>query len=263
VGCVGAGDQKRDIRKDLKCCGIYKIKSPSNKIYIGQSRDIDNRFRYYRCGYSKSQPKVYNSIKKHGIDRHEFIKIMTLQTCCTQQELDYWEQFFIDLYRNSGFEMMNLREAGHHGKMSDETRKKQSVAKSGKYTGENNPNYGKGLFGIKNGMYGKKHSKESIDKMIQTKCDRHGHKRGLKGEEKKEQMRINRDNWKKNIKIGRINAVGKRVVQYSLSGEFIAEWRYIELAAEKTCDSAGKISRCCYGRPTPTAKFYWRFKIND
>jgi group I intron endonuclease len=45
--------------------GIYKIISPSNKVYIGQTVDINRRlYRDYKC--SISQPKLYNSIKKYG-----------------------------------------------------------------------------------------------------------------------------------------------------------------------------------------------------
>lgn len=38
--------------------GIYKIKSPSNRIYIGQSWDIDKRLNYYKRLLCKSQIKL-------------------------------------------------------------------------------------------------------------------------------------------------------------------------------------------------------------
>lgn len=54
----------------IKIIGIYKITSPSGKIYIGQSRDLDKRLKSYKCGSSKTkgQPKLYNSFEKYGID---------------------------------------------------------------------------------------------------------------------------------------------------------------------------------------------------
>ena len=39
--------------------GIYKITSPSNKIYIGQSLDIDRRFKTYKnINKVKRQPAI-------------------------------------------------------------------------------------------------------------------------------------------------------------------------------------------------------------
>ena len=40
-----------------KICGIYKITSPSNKIYIGQSININNRIVHYRNYICKDQRK--------------------------------------------------------------------------------------------------------------------------------------------------------------------------------------------------------------
>jgi hypothetical protein len=39
-----------------KICGIYKITSPSGKVYIGQSVDIKRRFTTY---------KILNKSKRH------------------------------------------------------------------------------------------------------------------------------------------------------------------------------------------------------
>ena len=52
--------------------GIYKITSPSGKVYIGQSIDIERRFRHYKRMVCKDQVKVYNSFLKYGVDAHIF-----------------------------------------------------------------------------------------------------------------------------------------------------------------------------------------------
>ena len=52
--------------------GIYKITSPTNKIYIGQSIDIENRFTKYKSLDCKNQVRLYNSLKKYGFDKHKF-----------------------------------------------------------------------------------------------------------------------------------------------------------------------------------------------
>lgn len=53
--------------------GIYKITSPSGKIYIGQSVDIHRRWLdYKRAKYNRSY-KLYCSFKKHGVLNHIFV----------------------------------------------------------------------------------------------------------------------------------------------------------------------------------------------
>jgi hypothetical protein len=41
--------------------GIYKITSPSAKIYIGSSKNIYFRFLRYKALSNKTQTKLYNS----------------------------------------------------------------------------------------------------------------------------------------------------------------------------------------------------------
>lgn len=53
-------------------CGIYKITSLSEKIYIGQSTKIKRRFNTYKNLACKSQTKLYNSLVKHGVGTHIF-----------------------------------------------------------------------------------------------------------------------------------------------------------------------------------------------
>ena len=51
--------------------GIYKITSPTNKIYIGQSINIEKRFLNYNSINCKKQIRLYNSFKKYGFDKHK------------------------------------------------------------------------------------------------------------------------------------------------------------------------------------------------
>lgn len=46
-------------------CGIYKITSPSGKIYIGQSRDVEKR-KKYKVG-DKEYKKWIVSVSKGGV----------------------------------------------------------------------------------------------------------------------------------------------------------------------------------------------------
>jgi group I intron endonuclease len=107
--------------------GIYKITSPSGRIYIGQSWDLLNRQHSYRRLHCKRQPKIYESIKRHGWDQHRFDIIHELPSDTTQEVLTQYETVYWDAYRSCGFDMMNVKEPGAYGKHSEETKKLMSV----------------------------------------------------------------------------------------------------------------------------------------
>lgn len=74
--------------------GIYKITSPSKKIYIGQSVNIQKRFYTYSLLHCKKQPFLFNSLKKHGVENHVFEVIEE----CEVQKLNERERFWQDFY---------------------------------------------------------------------------------------------------------------------------------------------------------------------
>lgn len=86
--------------------GIYKITSPSNKIYIGQSIDLDKRIKEYKKVYNcKSQTILYNSLKKHGIENHIFEIVCE----CEISELNDKERYYQDFFDCTGNKGMNCR----------------------------------------------------------------------------------------------------------------------------------------------------------
>jgi group I intron endonuclease len=52
--------------------GIYKITNPKNKIYVGQSLNVFDRWETYKRLNCKGQTKLYNSLKKYGFENHKF-----------------------------------------------------------------------------------------------------------------------------------------------------------------------------------------------
>lgn len=56
--------------------GIYKITSPTGRIYIGQSSNLKERKKHYKGLKCKRQPIVYNSLKKYGFDKHDFVVLV-------------------------------------------------------------------------------------------------------------------------------------------------------------------------------------------
>ena len=103
---------------------IYKITSPSGRIYIGQSWNVDKRFLHYRNYRCKGQTILHRSFKKYGARFHIFEVIHELPEDVNQKVLDQYEFLYWDLYRNCGIEMLNAKEPGRSGgRHSDETKK--------------------------------------------------------------------------------------------------------------------------------------------
>jgi group I intron endonuclease len=74
--------------------GIYLISSPSGKIYIGKSININQRFYRYKKLHCKSQIKLYRSFLKHGIENHNFTVLLN----CNKNDLDFFEIYYIKLF---------------------------------------------------------------------------------------------------------------------------------------------------------------------
>lgn len=114
-----------------KICGIYKITSPSDKIYIGQSRDVYKRIEIYRNVRCKTQTKLYNSLVKYGWLKHKFEIICE----CDENQLNCLEIAYIKTFNSFNSEQgLNLTSGGHRGNLSEESKEKIGVAnKNNKY----------------------------------------------------------------------------------------------------------------------------------
>jgi group I intron endonuclease len=113
----------------MDICGIYKITSPSGKIYIGQSMNINKRWNIYKNLHCKNQRHVYHSIVKYGYESHKFEIIHQ----CLPGELNYFEKYYVDLHKTfNSCHGMNLKDGGgNKAFMSKETKEKMSKAKKG------------------------------------------------------------------------------------------------------------------------------------
>lgn len=180
--------------------GIYKITSPSNKVYIGQAINLKRRFRDYTyINRIKAQAKLYSSFLKYGVENHKFEIINEFPKDISQEVIDTYEQLYMDFYKDCKIELLNIKDAGKRGKMSEEsknklrlihtgkvlseeTKRKISENRKGKNTGKDNNMYGIGLIG------------DAKQRMIDSKT-------GTKlSEETKLKMSIaHRKRWKKEI----------------------------------------------------------------
>ena len=104
----------------MKC--IYKLTSPSNKIYIGQTINFKNRMGKYKNVNCKNQTKIYNAIKKYGFDS---FKVEVLIEVESKEYLDKLEKFFIKFY-NSFENGYKCNTGGKFYKISEEQKKRLS-----------------------------------------------------------------------------------------------------------------------------------------
>jgi group I intron endonuclease len=100
--------------------GIYKITSPTNKVYIGQSVDVNNRFIQHKKDSKRKKSRLYSSMRKHGFDNHFFEIIEICSINLLNERERYWQEF----YNVLGVNGLNLRYTAtddKSGYLSDET----------------------------------------------------------------------------------------------------------------------------------------------
>lgn len=95
--------------------GIYKITSPSQRVYIGQSINIEKRFKAYFGLNCKGQKLLYKSFLKYGVKTHIFEVVVE----CIESELNILERYYQELYNCVGDKGLNL--------MLTETQEKRRV----------------------------------------------------------------------------------------------------------------------------------------
>ena len=135
--------------------GIYKITSPTDKIYIGSSIDIEKRIKHYKSVSCKKQTKLFNSIQKHSWENHLFEVICE----CDLENLYRLERFYGDMFNVLGVNGLNLILPKNNEikiGVSEETRNKMSNAKLGE----------------KNTFYGKTHSLSAREKIRKSQIGR-------------------------------------------------------------------------------------------
>ena len=256
--------------------GVYKITSPSGKIYIGQSWNIERRFKEYTRKSNKKQTKLYNSFLKHGVETHKFEIICEFPNDIDQKILDNYEIFCYDQYKEGGYLLLNSREAGRGGKLSEEAKRKIGLIHKGKKLSKEEiirREESVKRNGGKSGMRGKKHSIESIEKMRENTIGQ------IHSEETKNKIRISKlgksrsPNVIEKIRLSKLGivqskgTVQKRILKlkkaidvYDLKGVFIKSFDSIKEASEQLPANVSKISLCLNNKRKSLKGFTFKFK---
>jgi group I intron endonuclease len=109
--------------------GIYKITSPSGKTYIGQSINIEKRFKQYKRLDCKKQPKLYNSLKKYNPKNHIF---EVIEECSITQLNDkevYWKLHYNSLKEGLNCELFDIGQGPRSSQVKDKISKSMTGKK--------------------------------------------------------------------------------------------------------------------------------------
>lgn len=136
---------------------IYKITNPAGSIYIGQTRDIKSRVKFYSLSHCKRQTKLYRSILKYGWENHLFEILETIDFDKTT--LDNLEKHYIIEFNSFNSKKgMNLTTGGDSPKHTDTNCEKFRKLRIGKKLSEATKDK------LRKANLGKKQSIETITK---------------------------------------------------------------------------------------------------
>lgn len=84
-------------------CGIYKIENlKNNKVYIGQSENIERRWNKHKSAAFNNKAKehnlpLYRSIRKYGVENFDFVVL----ELCLKKDLCEKELYYIKKYNST------------------------------------------------------------------------------------------------------------------------------------------------------------------
>jgi group I intron endonuclease len=121
--------------------GIYCFEFPNGKLYIGQSKNIDNRWRRHKSNANKGEKGyVYDAIRKYGWNKIKKYIIEKLPPTADLNEREkYWIKEFKSRWEENGY---NLTDGGDGAQNLSESSVKK---RSDKLKGRSSWNKGKSM----------------------------------------------------------------------------------------------------------------------
>lgn len=145
--------------------GIYVITNPIGRKYVGQSVNIEYRWKSYKTKECKSQIKLNRSFIKYGVDNHLFEVIEECNVGVLNEKERHYQE--INDCVNNGLNCRFTTTKDKTGYFSDESKLKMSISGKAKIMTEEH------RYSLKNSnlrpMLGRKHTKESLALMSQNR----------------------------------------------------------------------------------------------
>jgi group I intron endonuclease len=272
---------KEVCKEDKGKSGVYKITNLVNhKIYIGQSIDLWTRINE---GYLQKLPKqkshnryIQRSWNKYGSENF----IFEVVEYCDVEDLNpretYWIEYYDSANKYKGYNIDKIGGSSRGRKVSEETKRKISKATKG----ENNPNYGKPL----SEEHKKALSEHRSIPVVQLDLDGNFIREWKSALEVSDYYNVARNSistvlrkktttscgsiwlYKDEYDKGDFNiekhyerdSLKKAVIQLTLDGKFIKEYRTMTQASQET--NTFNINNVCNGTQKSANGFIWMYK---
>lgn len=240
---------------------IYKITSPSNRIYIGKTTNLKKRIIYYSNSHCKAQKILYESIKKYGWDNHilEVIKEVDNIENLNNLEIEFIEKYKTNIIKYPEFNGMNLSDGGegNTGPKSDSWKSKMKEKwESTEYREKMNNIYQSPEWKEKCRIRqkGKKLPVETKQKMKDNWLNEEYKAKMSQKFKKPKPIRseIHR------LKLSKSNS--KAILQLDKEGNFIKEWNSMTAVKKELNIPISNISKVCNNKIKSAGGYVWKFK---
>ena len=215
---------------------IYKITSPTNKVYIGKTYDLRKRINHHKhCARKNKNYILHNSIRKYGWENHVLEILETIDDSLLNEREMYWIKEFNCYYQANPMGMnMTLGGDGQRNYwMHDiERRKKMSEMKMGE----------------KNNFYGRKHTDETKQIISEKAVIRN--------------KRNNTSVPKWGAEKGRLKII-RPCVAYNNKGEFIGEYDSVVNCARGLGVKRGSVTDCLLYGSWIGGEYMVRYKLGE
>jgi group I intron endonuclease len=256
--------------KVSKITCIYKITSPTGRVYIGQTRNVILRFRSHRnFKYCRYKSALINSFNKHGRDSHLYEIVHLLPNDVEQSILDIYEQLYMDCYANCNVDLLNSKQGGYKGAHSEDAKTKMS--EKAKLYLKNNPSkireYAARINKAKE-QWQKENPGYLVEKIQELKS---GAKKWREKNPESVKVNIKKANdASAAIKTGMKRSLEDRkkisegqyipIMQFDKAGNYLKDWPSIKAAANVIGLHNSTIVHCLKGKQKTAGGFTWRYK---
>lgn len=267
----------------MKKTYIYSLSCPLDGTikYIGKANSPKDRFRKHKSLADKNTGD--NVLKNKWIKQLLDQNLLPILNIIEEVDVSEWkvkEKFYIKLYKENGVELFNICGGGNGASFANSGSfvgkppvKVVCLTKTGEYIKtfdsikEGKEFCGKSIYNVLIGkrktsggyiwIYKEKYDSSTdseINDIIKNANINNSNKNGISTRWVK-----GGSSWNKG-KTGIISKRRKKIIQYSLDGEFIKEWECAKFAAQEFECSDNNITMCASGRTKTAVGYKWSYE---